>query len=779
MEKESLKGLTNKQVEERIKDGKVNKVEDNKTRTNWEIIRDNVCTLFNLFNLLIAIALIAVKAYTNLAYMLIIVVNIIIGVVQEIHARNLVQKLSVLKVSKANVIRDGKEKEINIDEIVIDDLIVLDSGKQICADSVVMSGEVEVNESLLTGESDTILKQKGDKLLYGSYVVSGKCYSKVEKVGKDNFAEQITSETKKYKRAESELVNSMKKVTNFTSFVIIPVGLILFVQAYFFRNVDITNSVVSTAAALLGMLPKGLMLLITISLATGVIKLAKKRVLVQDLYSVETLAHIDTLCLDKTGTITEGRMKVDNVKIYNEKCMPHTMQKMMVAFVNEMSDNNATFMALKDYYKGEDKFEIEDNMAFSSERKWSSISFKGIGSIVLGAPERLIEKSKMEMPEEVVTAQKAGKRMLFVGYSKETVSDENLPNLEIVASITLDDPLRKNAKEMLGFFKTQSVDIKIISGDNPLTVSSIAKKAGLESYDSYIDLSTINSDDQIPELVDKYSVFARVMPHQKSLIVKALQEKGHSVAMTGDGVNDVVALKQADCSITLPEASDIARQVSQIVLLNSDFSVLKDVLMEGRRVVNNITNVARIFFIKTIYSMLLALFNIVTNTAFPFIPIQITLIDLAIEGYTSFFLSFLENSKPLKGTFLRTVIRNALPYALTIIISIILITFTRSGMGLNIEESHTLMYLIIGGVSIFAVIEACRPFNRISTFLCTTTAVGFFFAAILFKKLLHLTAINEQVILILGASLILAYIVVTGLKYLINNLSNDLEKARE
>ena len=779
MEKESLKGLTNKQVEERIKDGKVNKVEDNKTRTNWEIIRDNVCTLFNLFNLLIAIALIAVKAYTNLAYMLIIVVNIIIGVVQEIHARNLVQKLSVLKVSKANVIRDGKEKEINIDEIVIDDLIVLDSGKQICADSVVMSGEVEVNESLLTGESDTILKQKGDKLLSGSYVVSGKCYSKVEKVGKDNFAEQITSETKKYKRAESELVNSMKKVTNFTSFVIIPVGLILFVQAYFFRNVDITNSVVSTAAALLGMLPKGLMLLITISLATGVIKLAKKRVLVQDLYSVETLAHIDTLCLDKTGTITEGRMKVDNVKIYNEKCMPHTMQKMMVAFVNEMSDNHATFMALKDYYKGEDKFEIEDNMAFSSERKWSSISFKGIGSIVLGAPERLIEKSKMEMPEEVVTAQKAGKRMLFVGYSKETVSDENLPNLEIVASITLDDPLRKNAKEMLGFFKTQSVDIKIISGDNPLTVSSIAKKAGLESYDSYIDLSTINSDDQIPELVDKYSVFARVMPHQKSLIVKALQEKGHSVAMTGDGVNDVVALKQADCSITLPEASDIARQVSQIVLLNSDFSVLKDVLMEGRRVVNNITNVARIFFIKTIYSMLLALFNIVTNTAFPFIPIQITLIDLAIEGYTSFFLSFLENSKPLKGTFLRTVIRNALPYALTIIISIILITFTRSGIGLNIEESHTLMYLIIGGVSIFAVIEACRPFNRISTFLCTTTAVGFFFAAILFKKLLHLTAINEQVILILGASLILAYIVVTGLKYLINNLSNDLEKARE
>ena len=775
MDKEELKGLTDEQVLQRIENGQINKVEDDKTRTNWEIIRDNVCTLFNLFNLLIAIALISVKAYTNLAYMLIIIVNIVIGIVQEIHARNLVQKLSVLKVSKATVVRNGKEKEINIDEIVLDDVIILDSGKQICADSVVLDGEVEVNESLLTGESDTILKQKGDKLLSGSYVVSGKCHSKVEKVGKDNFAAQITSETKKYKRAESELVNSMKKVTNFTSFVIIPVGIILFVQAYFFRNVDITNSVVSTAAALLGMLPKGLMLLITISLATGVIKLAKKRVLVQDLYSVETLAHIDTLCLDKTGTITEGRMKVDNVKVYNEKCMPHSIQKMMTAFVNEMTDNNATFMALKDYYQGEDKFEVADTMAFSSERKWSSISFKNEGSIVLGAPERLIEKSKMEMPKEIIDAQKAGRRMLFIAYTNKVISDEKLPELEIVAAITLDDPLRKNAKEMLGFFKRQNVDIKVISGDNPLTVSSIAKKAGLESYNAYIDLSTITSDDEIPQLVDKYSVFARVMPHQKSLIVKALQEKGHSVAMTGDGVNDVVALKQADCSITLPEASDIARQVSQIVLLNSDFSVLKDVLMEGRRVVNNITNVARIFFIKTIYSMLLSLFNIITNTAFPFIPIQITLIDLVIEGYTSFFLSFKENSKPIKGTFLRTVIKNAMPYALAIIVSIIIITFTRQGLNLNVEEAETVMYLAIGGISVFAVIEACRPFTKISTFLCTTTALGYLFAVFLFKNLLHLAPITENMLMIFIVNLILAYIFVIGMKTIINNLGKELK----
>ena len=772
---EPIKGLTTEEVKKRIEEGKVNNSKTNNLKSNWQIVRDNVCTLFNLFNLIIAIALACVHAYSNMVFIVIIIINVLIGIIQEIHGKNLVKKLSILTVAKTKVIRNGKEEEININEIVLDDVILLAQGDQIPSDAYVLDGEIEVNESLLTGESDTILKEKDDKLLSGSYVVSGKCYAKIEKVGDDNFANQIINATKKHKKVNSELLNSMKKVTNFTSFVIIPVGIILFVQAYFFRNVDITNSVVSTAAALLGMLPKGLMLLITISLATGVIKLAKKRVLVQDLYSVETLAHIDTLCLDKTGTITEGRMKVDNVKVYNEKCMPHSIQKMMTAFVNEMTDNNATFMALKDYYQGEDKFEVADTMAFSSERKWSSISFKNEGSIVLGAPERLIEKSKMEMPKEIIDAQKAGRRMLFIAYTNKVISDEKLPELEIVAAITLDDPLRKNAKEMLGFFKKQNVDIKVISGDNPLTVSSIAKKAGLESYDAYIDLSTISSDDEIPELVDKYSVFARVMPHQKSLIVKALQEKGHSVAMTGDGVNDVVALKQADCSITLPEASDIARQVSQIVLLNSDFSVLKDVLMEGRRVVNNITNVARIFFIKTIYSMLLSLFNIITNTAFPFIPIQITLIDLVIEGYTSFFLSFKENSKPIKGTFLRTVIKNAMPYALAIIVSIIIITFTRQGLNLNVEEAETVMYLAIGGISVFAVIEACRPFTKISTFLCTTTALGYLFAVFLFKKLLHLAPITENMLMIFIVNLILAYIFVIGMKTIINNLGKELK----
>ena len=774
--KEKITGLTEKQVENRILKGQINKVDDDKTRTNWEIIRDNVFTLFNLFNVLIAIALIYVGAYTNLFYMAIIILNIGIGIYQEIHARNLVRKLSVLKESKVKVLRDGEEKEIKIDEVVLDDILLLETGSQIVCDSIVVKGEMEVNESLLTGESDSIAKQENDELLSGSYVVSGKCMAKVTKVGKDSFASHITSETKKYKRAESELVNSMKKVTRVTSFAIIPIGIMLFVEAYFLRNTGEFDSVVTTAAALLGMLPKGLMLLITISLATGVIKLAKKKVLVQDLYSVETLAHVDTLCLDKTGTITEGRMRVSEVWVTNDKILKEPLEKVMSAFVSEIKDNNATFLALKDYFKEIAEYKVVDTMAFSSERKWSSTSFEDIGSIVIGAPERLVERSNSSLPKKILEFQKEGKRVLGIAHTSEVISSENLPSLEMIGFIILDDPLRKNAKEMLGFFKKQKVDIKIISGDNPLTVSSIAKKAGLEDYNSYIDLSTITNDEDIRTIVNDYSIFARVLPHQKKIIVESLQSQGRTVAMTGDGVNDVIALKQADCSITLPEASDVARQVSQIVLLNSDFSVLKDVLMEGRRVVNNITNVARIFFIKTIYSVLLSIFNIITNTPFPFIPIQITLIDLAIEGYTSFFLSFKRNDTPIEGSFLKTVLKNASPYAFTIIIVLVILTFMRSGLGIDESTMLTIEYLSIGGISIFAVIAACRPFNKLSTFLCTTTALGFFMATYLFQNLLHLTPLNSDGIAILVCALATSYILVVGLKIIIDNIVKDMKK---
>ena len=764
-EQRTILGLTEAEVLERKEKGQINIIEEKTVKSNWEIIAGNVFTLFNLYNFLIAIALMSVGAYSNLAFILIIILNISIGSFQEIHAKNMVAKLSVLTVSKVDVIRDGREKSINVDEVVLDDITILNMGNQISSDSVVIDGKIEVNESLLTGESDTIVKVPGDKLFSGSYVVSGKCYAKVEKVGKDNLAAEITLKSKKHKKVNSELLNSMRKVTRLTSFIIIPVGALLFVQAFFFRDQVIKSSVVTTAAALLGMLPKGLVLLISISLATGVIKLAKKKVLVQDLYSVETLAHVDTLCLDKTGTITEGKMKVSNVEIFNEEIMPISIEQALSAFVNEIGDNNGTFQALKEHFNGNDNFDVDYKNQFSSERKWSSISFKGIGSIIVGAPERLIAKSAFEMKENMIEAQKQGKRVLLVGFSKDVVEDK-LPEIKIIAAIELSDPLRKNAKEMLGFFKGEGVTVKIISGDNPLTVSSIAKQAGLEEYDSYIDLSTIKNDDEIIDLVDKYSIFARVSPNQKSLLVQALQAKGHTVAMTGDGVNDVIALRQADCSITLPEASDVAKQVSQIVLLNSDFSVLKDVLMEGRRVVNNITNVATIFFIKTLYSVMLSILNIITCTAFPFIPIQITLVDLAIEGYTSFFISFEPNGKQIKEKFLKSVLKNSFPYSVVIIINIICLYFLAPSMGIAEAKMTTLMYYMIGFTSILAVVRVCRPFNKMRVFLCTTTAIGFFVATILFRNLLHLSKLGIQELTVFLIMAILSTILILIKNYL-------------
>ena len=760
MVEKKIEGLSKNEVQERIKEGKVNKSNNDKLKTNWQIIRDNVFTLFNLYNLIIAIALVMVKAYTNTFFFAIIIVNVLIGIIQEIHGRNLVKKLSILTASKTIVIRDGKQIEIEIDEVVLGDTILLKQGDQIPSDSYVIQGEVEVNESLLTGESDSIVKSYEDKLLSGSYIVSGKCYAIVEKVGDDNFASQILSATKQEKENNSELLNSMKKVTKFTSFVIIPVGIILFIQAFYFREATIAQAVVATSAALLGMLPKGLVLLITIALESGVIKLAKKEVLVQESYSIEALAHIDTICLDKTGTITNGKMSVSEIEIYNEKILPKPFNNMMEAFVNGMDDTNSTFKAMKEHFDGKTTYEKSCNISFSSERKWSSISFKKEGSIIVGAPEKLFAKSDDEMPEKIVELQKNGKRVLGVAYSKEEISEDRLSNLEVVAIITLEDPLRKNAKEMLGYFKNQGIDVKIISGDNPLTVSNIAKRAGLKDYESYIDLSTISTDAEIVNLVDRYSIFARVLPHQKSIIIKALQAKGHKVAMTGDGVNDVIALRESDCSITLPDASDAAKQVSKIVLLNPDFSVLKDVLMEGRRVVNNITKVARIFFIKTIYSVLLSLLCIITNMEFPFIPIQITLIDLIIEGYTSFFITFEKNKTPVTGSFLVKALTNALPFAIAIIFNIITLTIAGKIIQIPQNQLTTMMYILIGFVSILAVEEVCKPFNKMRIFLFATTTIGFFVLALICHNLLKLSALTGAEIIVVIVLAIISYLTI-------------------
>jgi len=750
-------GLTSEQVQKQIALGKKNDEPEKITKTTWEIIQDNVFTLFNLYNFMIAIALAFVGAYSNLFFILIIIINISMGVIQEFRAKQLVEELAVLNAPKVEVVRNGKVVEILTEDVVLDDVLLFESGRQIVADSIILHGVVEVNEALLTGESDAILKSSGDMLLSGSFLVSGKCYAQVEHIGIDNYATKLAHEAKSHKQVFSELLTSMQKVTKFTSFLIIPLGILLFLEAYFLRSNIMKEAVVSTAAALLGMLPKGLMLLISISLGTGVIKLSKKNILVQELYSLESLAHVDVLCLDKTGTITEGNMQVEKVYMLNHHIAQKPFTEMMQKFLAAVDDNNATFQALSQHFGEITSKEVIATMPFSSERKWSSASFSDIGTVLLGAPERLLDHA---LPEEIQKQIITGGRVLIIAHTQEAIDNATLPEKIVpLAAVLLIDPIRENAHATLEYFRREGVDVKIISGDNPVAVSGIAKKAGFADYQSYIDMSTLDQTSDVIEAAQKYNIFGRVSPQQKKELIIALKAQGHTVAMTGDGVNDVLALREADCSIAIAEGSDAAKQISQLVLLDSDFASLPHVVLEGRRVVNNVTKLASIFFIKTIYSVLLSILCIILNISFPFIPIQITLIDLAIEGYPSFFMSFEEDGRKIKGTFLPNVFRNALPNALMITLMVMLMFIIGKIFSLDNTVNVTIMYYLIGFISILAVIKASIPFNKLRVFLCVTVLVGFYVATVLFHGLLHIELLNLQQI---GLTVVLAMISIVG-----------------
>jgi cation-transporting ATPase E len=726
-------GLTLAEVARQKSLGRQNTAPEKITRTNGQIIKDNLFTLFNFYNFLIAFLLLLVGAYANIAFISIIIVNIAIGIAQEIQAKNLVEELSLMNMPKTTTVRGGAIQEAPVEELVLDDVVIFDAGRQISVDSIVLYGEAEVNESLLTGESDLVTKKPGDRLLSGSFTVSGKCYARVEHVGIDNYAAAIAHEAKKHKEVNSELLRSMRKVTNFTSFLIIPLGACLFLEAFFWRQDDLELAVVSSAAALLGMLPKGLVLLISVALASGVIALAKRKILVQELFALESLAHVDILCLDKTGTITEGKMSVQAVHLLNTAGVPHPFERLMGSFLGNSDDNNATYLALKEYFVVNGDLPAVRKIPFSSQRKWSVMTFAAAGTLALGAPDRLSEAS---LPEDVARAEADGGRVLMVGYSARPLANNELPKLTPLAYIVLSDPVRRNAPETLAYFKAQGVEIKIISGDNPLTVSAIAKKAGLETYANFVDMSEYVQESDIKRAAVKYSVFGRVSPQQKKLIVKALKEDGHTVAMTGDGVNDVLALREADCSVALAEGSDAARQVSKLVLLNSDFSSLLYVLAEGRRVVNNITRAAGIFFVKTIYSVLLSALCVVFNIPFPLIPLQGTLMDLTIEGFPSFSMSFQKDNKKITGAFLPTVLRRAFPNALTVILAVLSTHFLAARFDLARVESITILYGLIGFIGVQAVFKASRPFDKFRAVLCAATTVGFFGGMLFFHEFL-------------------------------------------
>ena len=704
---------------------------NNISKTIPQILKENICTIFNLLNILIALFLALAGAWKNILFILIILINTIIGIIQEIKAKRQIERLTLLSLPSVNIIRDGVFMSITPSEVKKGDVFLLESGSVICCDCIIRSGSAEINESILTGESEPALKRTGDTLLSGSTVISGRCRAEASCDSENCFTSKISDEVKSTKQGGSELLSAMKRVTRLTGFFIVPLGIFMFIQAYFYRQIPFSSAVVSISAGLLGMLPKGLVLLISVSLAAGVVTLSKKNVLVRDLYSLENLAHCDVVCLDKTGTITKGVLTVE--RVFSD-IADAEFQKLISAYLSCTEDNNSTFAALKNYFTPTKGYKCVSTVPFSSERKYSSVTLEDGRSFILGAPEKLCRI----VPQEVSEIMAGGKRVILAGICRGAV----LPhNITLVGMIVISDKIKKSAPSTIEYFYRQGIDVKIISGDNPSTASAAARAAGVKNFDSYIDMSEVK-DEEILNIAEKYTVFGRVTPSQKKLLVTALQKHNHKIAMTGDGVNDILAMRCSDCGIAMGNGSDAARQTAQLVLLNSDLSALKDVISEGRRVINNITKSAGVFFIKTIYSILICLFCLLCNISFPFIPIQITLIDAIIEGYPAFFMSFERNDKKVQDSFLKSAVLAALPNAIAIFACFAAIVCMKGRLGLDTDQLSLIMYLETGFISLAGLMRASRPFNLRHAIAAVSSAVGFIAAVIMFSPFLQLPALS-------------------------------------
>lgn len=667
------KGLTYEQVKKRKEDNLVNYDTSVPTKSIKRILFENFFTLFNFLNLFLALAIFLVGSYKNMLFMIIVIINTAISTIQEIHSKRVIDKLSIIAESKVKVIRDGKKEEIHINDIVLDDILELNTGNQISTDSIILDGKVQVNESCITGEPDSILKKVGDTLLSGSYIVSGKCIAKVEHIGEENYTAKISSGAKYVKKINSEIMISLRKIIRVLAFAIIPIGITLFYTQLHIQALSLQDAVVKTVAAVIGMIPEGLVLLTSTVLAVSVIRLSKSKVLVQELYCIETLARVDTLCLDKTGTLTEGIMEVkDFIPLSKSK---DEMFNILSNIAISSDDENSTIEAIRAYFNNTSKaFTVNQKIAFSSDTKWSSINFKEEGSYVIGAPEFVL-KNDFKLYKDKIDKYSKDYRVLILAHSNDTFKNNKLPdNLNVIGIVLISDKIRKEASNTLKYFKEQGVDIKIISGDNPLTVSKIAKQVGIDEYDNYIDMSTLKSDDEIKNIATKYTIFGRVTPTQKEELIKSLKSNGKTVAMTGDGVNDILALKAADCSIAMANGSDATKNVSQLILLDSNFASMPKVVYEGRRTINNIERSASLFLVKTIYSTILALMFLFMQETYPFIPIQLTLISTVTIGIPSFILALEPNKERVKGNFLKNVISKSLPAGITVAISIFIIS---------------------------------------------------------------------------------------------------------
>lgn len=790
----NIMGLTDEEVRQRVEEGLTNRADISTDKTTKEIVISNVFTYFNLIFLVITILLIMVGSFRNLTFLPIIIGNTVIGIVQEIRAKKTLEKMSLLNAPRADVIRNGSVKQISTEELVKDDVILLTAGKQICADAVVISGNIQVNESLLTGEADEVEKTEGSTLMSGSFVVSGECYARLEKVGNESYISKLSLEAKSMGgKEQSEMIRSINLIVKWVGIVIIPIGLILFWQSHFVNGESITKSVTSTVAAIIGMIPEGLYLLTTVALALSTMKLARKKVLLHDMKSIETLARVDVLCVDKTGTITEPDMKLKEIFLCKNSGADGTqtaltldeLKSLILDYANASVDNNATMLALKAYAADA----LTNNtsalhrtavsqQAFSSSLKYGSVTFSD-GTYLLGAPEFIMHEDFARIEEEIIPyADKGDRVLLFARYDGENVENGIDGSVTPLGFVALANPIRENAVKTFEYFKSQGVAIKVISGDNPRTVSRIAIQAGIESAESFVDAATLDTEDKIADAVNKYTVFGRVTPKQKKQLVKALQAKGHTVAMTGDGVNDILAMKDADCSVAMASGSEAAAQAAQVVLLDSDFAHMPDVVYEGRRVVNNIQRSASLFLVKNIFSLLLSLFSVILMVTYPLEPAQVSLISMFTIGVPGFLLALEQNKDRIKGHFITNVMLKALPGGLTDVIAVGALVVCGEVFCISDASIGTIATLVLSVVGFMILFKISEPLNGMKYAVIIGNIAGLVFSGFFLKKLFALTDLSNICILLMIVFGFAAESLFRNLTLLVEKLRGSYEKKK-
>ena len=744
-------GLNAEQVRIREENGWMNEEVASPGLTTKEIVHKNVFTYFNLIFLILAILLCLVGSFRNLTFLPVIIANTLIGIIQEIRSKKVLDNLNMLNAPRAEVIRGGVALNIEASQLVVDDIVIFRAGNQICADAIVQDGEIQVNESLLTGESDEITKKRGDRLMSGSFVISGNCHARLDKVGADSYISQLTLEAKAMQSGEqSEMIRSLDRLVKFVGIALIPIGIVLFVQSYFYNHDTFRQSIISMVAAVIGMIPEGLYLLASVALAVSAMRLASKKVLLHDMKSIETLARVNVLCVDKTGTITEDSMCVSDVvkaKAYDEEKMPD-LKEMIGDFVKGMASDNSTMRAMKEYFQEHSDKTVDKVIPFSSTVKYSG-AILGDTSYVLGAPEFVLREDYTKYQGRIEQFTSKGYRVLVFGsYEGKPDGKPLTETVTPLGYILLLNKVRKEAPATFRYFAEQGVDVKVISGDNPLTVSETARQAGIEGAENYVDAGTLKTEEDIALAVSKYTVFGRVVPEQKRQFVQALKAQGKTVAMTGDGVNDVLALKDADCSVAMASGSDAAVQASQVVLLESDFSKMPEVVLEGRRVVNNIQRSASLFLVKNIFSFLLAIFSAIFMITYPLEPSQISLISMYTIGIPAFFLALQPNRDMIKGHFLTNVSLKALPAGLTDVLAVGALVVFGQTFGVASKDISTAATMLLAIVGFMILYRICQPMNGLRAIVWIGCVIGLLGCSIFLPDLFAITGMSRKCIML-------------------------------